>query len=418
MKITFLRAERVFLVLYVVSVMCSIAGMETFSTLLALMGLVALIARKKLELPAVSFSTNADWALLGFWAWVGICLFIIPEVNPAHRLDVFGSLRWILLFYFVRFALIRNFDFFKRCTPYFLGLVLAISIYGVIQFQTGIDFVHSSSFGYGEGFWRTRGLFGSVMSFSYVFGMIYFFVVARTMMAERVFSRKNGILLATTFFLTWALLGTYTRGLWIAMVVGVTLITFFKKRKQTLWTIGTVALIGVVTFAASDNVRTRFDSFLDFSAKNESNYYRVQLWRANFELFLERPVMGAGFRQNATHVQRIFDKLNIDSDFVSHAHNNLLSVLGGTGLVGFILYLAFNLIFLLTAYRLFRRSSQEDTFAKAIGLGALGALVSFHIGGLTESNFYDGETTHALLLTCAILYATSYVREQKLKTNV
>ncbi|MGZ6480380.1 MAG: O-antigen ligase family protein, partial [Bdellovibrionales bacterium] len=90
-----------------------------------------------------------------------------------------------------------------------------------------------------------------------------------------------------------------------------------------------------------------------------------------------------------------FARLGIDQEFVSHAHNNLLQFLGGTGIFGFISYCAVIFIFLRKAWRIRK--------VTAWGWSLFLAQLYMQLGGLTEANFIDGEVNHMLIFTWAIL---------------
>lgn len=44
-------------------------------------------------------------------------------------------------------------------------------------------------------------------------------------------------------------------------------------------------------------------------------------------------------------------------------------------------------------------------FEQIITMGTLGAMINFHIGGLTECNFLDGEVLHMFVVVCALSVA-------------
>ena len=62
---------------------------------------------------------------------------------------------------------------------------------------------------------------------------------------------------------------------------------------------------------------------------------RKELWLTNWHFFQQRPLTGVGWKHNAELSKYYLkEKLHTDTVFSSHAHNNFLEMLGGTGIVG------------------------------------------------------------------------------------
>ena len=144
-----------------------------------------------------------------------------------------------------------------------------------------------------------------------------------------------------------------------------------------------------------------------FNTSSYSTSARINLWKANLKMFLDNPFFGVGFQNNTAFLPKYYEQLSIKDGMISHAHNNYMSVLGGTGAVGLIAYLLFVFSFIYLTLFLWKKRSSFDLFEQILILGCLGALINFHTGGLSEANYLDGEVSHVyifiLSLTIALL---------------
>ena len=112
---------------------------------------------------------------------------------------------------------------------------------------------------------------------------------------------------------------------------------------------------------------------------------RLELWRAAWDMFLQRPLLGGGIG----HTFRDFLREgiaagNYDPAIAVHTmpHNVLLDVLALRGLVGLagvlILWLALGTVF-------FKAASEASARLRTLGMAGLALLVSYAFFGLTDS---------------------------------
>ena len=198
-----------------------------------------------------------------------------------------------------------------------------------------------------------------------------------------------------------SLLLTFTRGLWIAMVVAVAALLFLTRRDLLKRFLLALTVMVAVAFTLFPTFRSRVTSIFDQS--NYSNAGRIQVWRANWEMIKDHPILGVGHRLNSEHLPEYYDKIGIKNGFLGHAHNNWIQVAAGSGLPSLLFYVGFTTWFLIVAYRLFKQGSTP--WARNIGLASFVAQISFHIGGLTQVNFMDGEVNHSFVVVVGLCFA-------------
>jgi O-antigen ligase len=139
------------------------------------------------------------------------------------------------------------------------------------------------------------------------------------------------------------------------------------------------ALAGGLCMLRPELARTAMGKVLSVAdLSNRSNMGRVVYWKKAVEVFSENPVNGIGYRRfNRRHV----DIQNRDFEWsFAHAHNELLSMLAETGLIGVLAWLGFK-IKLLTVFFKHRRHW--------IGAMMLYLLVAFEIHNCFECYLYE-----------------------------
>jgi O-antigen ligase len=247
--------------------------------------------------------------------------------------------------------------------------------------------------------YRARGMWGHPVTFGHSMALSLMMLLGFSIAMPK--SKWKYIAWASTLACGLALLWSYTRGAWIGVAAAVFMMSLYLGRKVAIASIlsGVILVGGGATI--SEKFRDRLTSIV--SMTNQSNTERLDVWRANIAMFKDNPILGVGYGVNEEIIGDYYTKLGITQEFGGHAHNNYLQFLSGTGLLGFAAYTAFSLIFLWMSHRLLRTLPKDAHWQRAIAIGALGAQVALHVGGLTECNFKDAEVNHQYMLILALL---------------
>jgi len=107
---------------------------------------------------------------------------------------------------------------------------------------------------------------------------------------------------------------------------------------------------------------------------------RVALWGAAAVIFLEHPILGAGFGTYRFSFHRFIPGIRDDLD----AHNLYLQTLAETGVIGFLIFFASVVVFIRIAVRLLRGT---DPLMRIVGLGAGGAIAATLVHGMVDYIF-------------------------------
>lgn len=396
------KLTKTYLLLLPIAFLTSMAAMELLSWSFFLIFLLHI----GVDTNATSFrqvldqlKSKIDWAIWGYFFVVLIgAVFLVAE----KKLDVIGDARWVLLLYSYAYILKKYFQpDWEKYLPILAVVTVAVGLVSFLQFFFGLDFTRNREIlaAFGQ-FHRASGFFNHPLTFAYSIGMVGMFFLSLTLQRLVVFKRADRMfwfLVCASLFAGVGLVTCLSRGAWLAAAVTVLMLFFIVKRKWAVWALSALVIVSTVLVSTNSTIRGRFSSIFTVTG-DESNRLRTVLWKANWEIFKDNPLLGVGLSQNKNYLVDYYNKMGMTGEtLVSHAHNNYLQILAGTGLLGFIFYMAFSLYFLLLTWRLSQRFSKEEWFCRGLSLGIFSAQIFFHLGGFTQCNFTDGEVTHLLV---------------------
>jgi O-antigen ligase len=208
-----------------------------------------------------------------------------------------------------------------------------------------------------------------------------------------------------------AVLVAFTRGIWGACAIALVIMAFFTNARFA-WRLSALLAVAFIALFFS---WPQFHDRILFAFNFEKNYDgdRVALWRANWEMFLDHPLFGIGYGEYKTILRSYFDRLDMPpSQFASHAHNQYLHFLAGTGILGltcFIAYVGYGLKMTIQGIR----NSAQNISEKRFLVGALGAQICFLISALTESNFERSKVRLVYLIISGLAIAITLRRKNQ-----
>lgn len=246
----------------------------------------------------------------------------------------------------------------------FIIPALFLSIYGIFEyFLKGI----------GDKTYRIRGLQSHYMTYS-GFLLIYFGVlISYFMLGENKKFRRisffGALLAIPPIFLS------LTRNSWVGLfVILFFLLLFFNKKFLILF-----FLIPLILFLIlPDTVGKRVFSIFDL--KDRTNLDRIMMWKASFNIFLQKPITGFGL--GIPQKDYIFFKEEgAIRERIPHFHSNIFQILAERGIFALLSYLGFIISGLISSYK--RRKKWQ-------GLASFLSILGISIAGLFE--FYFGDT--------------------------
>lgn len=365
-------------------------------------------ARKAHDFPSLWKAFRAYW-LWPLWLTVialGFALGAPVEAKAAVKL--IWEFRWFLSFTCFIY-LFKKMSWQEGQLRAFSLVLLAFSILDV-----GLFFINYDKDP------RAGGLFGHSMPFAHTMGpaalLLLFIGIKKSL------EKKQPLLWRALYFLAPILASalvvlSFTRGIWIGFAFALLFCAAVLGKKVFASSLVALLLTGGALFYGSDRIQSRVMG--KTNAESQSNNERMLYWKANLQIFKDYPLLGIGYSQNNVHVEEYLAKEGVEWLVGTHAHNQYLHFLAGTGLLGLACFLFFlSMVF----YSIFRRllawrkqKTHSDQYYVLMGVFA--GLLCFVIGSLTESNFSIAKNRFAFLFIAALGYAlsTSEISAQPVK---
>lgn len=332
--------------------------------------------------------------------------FSLPshEVEVSFARDLLKS--WYLalpIFLVVILRKLGNEGIRKVITVWLTGMAL-LSIVGVIQHYTGLPRTQILPMTFDPILFHATLFLGHHLSVASIW-------IFPTFVALDLALRKDGpawVKMSRSRLWVFGCLGlstlflTYSRMAWLSLPFGLLVLVFsllpFKRALSTclgLFLMGAVALQMPAVQSRFQLPRLRYD-LRGLMGVVE----RQRLWSAHSYFFTQRPLTGVGWLKGSHMVNSYYtDVLKVPSwkhFMVGHAHNNLLEMLSGTGLLGASAWLLWVLLPFAILIRLVRRRIPMSG-------GLLAAWAMFHLNGLTQVNFWEGKVLHQIMWMMALV---------------
>jgi O-antigen ligase len=225
------------------------------------------------------------------------------------------------------------------------------------------------------------------------------FLLGLFLFDQKNWSQKQRVAAIVTLLISSiGLYFTYTRGVWIGLVVALVLGLFMWRPKYGVaYLVIFAATVGALHFGSAE-FRWRVGTTIS-EAQGDSE--RKLIWKSHFLIFKENPIFGLGYGQNTRELSQYYQRLNVPKEtLVSHAHNEYLHLAAGTGVFGLLAYLIVWFFFLLQTWRVWRFEA-ADLWDRGAAFGFLLGQGAFLIGGLTEANFEHSKVRFAVMLIWA-----------------
>ncbi|WP_413570360.1 O-antigen ligase family protein [Bdellovibrio sp. HCB117] len=373
----------------------------------------------------VTFRKQAPWSWkklyydIGFYNWLYLFYFWILVtllLNPPIQLQSFSYLPeflWIpALPIFSRIFSLSRLD--RYFAPAF-AILTSLSMICIIAHYFLMP-ANSEYFGYPN---RLQGTFSNINFLAHSYFLV--FLLALGLFVAHLQNNEKGLasLLAVTVITVFiALLLTFTRTIWFSIILSIPILFFFANRKMALRVFLSLCLLfGAIFISDIGGARDRITNTL---TTNPGDTIRLTLWQTSFKIFLDNPVVGVGYMNNKRDILMYLKKYgetNITTEFDTHSHNEILSFLAGTGIVGTLLYLGLFVLFFLLGVKTLNLTPKKEAVKRGLLLGAIVIQPAFLIAGLADNNFEIHAARNWLVISWAILIWLASEKEVSIKIN-
>ena len=323
-----------------------------WAQIIAIVTLIGFVfARKKHALPV----NGGTMLIIAFLAWMSVTSVFALNANEGEVLDRWIFAVKILFMLLVTFMLLRG----RQEIEWLLWtMVISIGFYGV---KGG---VWTLATGGGGRVWGPPG--GNLAGNNEIaVGLV---ILLPWMYYLREVTTRKWVsigLVLSMIAVAFAILGSQSRGALLA-VTAMTLVLGIKSKRFIRTTVG-LAIVAVMALAfMPDSWTKRMDTIQTYEA-DTSAMSRVWTWKTLWNVAVDRPLVGAGFRADN---QQTFNKYAPqDSGFekfrgsVFVAHSIYFQALGEHGFVGLGIYLALGVWTWFGASRLEKLTRADPEFA-------------------------------------------------------
>jgi probable O-glycosylation ligase (exosortase A-associated) len=244
-----------------------------------------------------------------------------------------------------------------------------------------------------------------------LFPMVYFLWQS----SSHVWVRR-GLALSSLLILL-SILGSQSRGALLA-VVGMALMLGLKGKYPVRTSVGVLLAVSLAIAFMPDSWTSRMNTMRDHQA-DESAMSRIWTWNTMWNVAVDRPIVGAGFRADSHAVFQRYaptdEKYNVFKGVVFVAHSIYFQMLGEHGFVGLGLFLGLGVVTWRTATVVSRRATGDPDLGSWLPLlmrMVQVSLLGFAIGGAFLSLAYH-DLPYYMVAFVAIGFAIVNEREQR-----
>lgn len=397
----------VFALGFFISTLVSQSIMDLFSSFV--IGLVIFVSIKEKSNPFKALDKKFWIFFFAWFAWVGLGL-AINEVELKTTLLKLLEFKWVLTLVCLAILLKRILDAgknsifeikdFEKFLNIFTWAFALTSLFAVAVYFLGFNPAHPGKVldSFPDGTLRTGGFLDQPIVFGHL--QTIFLSLLTAMLVLNFSNLKNKLFLMSAVGIGFlALVLSFTRGAWIGYLAALGVIFWFKSKRAFLASGILGVLIVLLSYAVWPDFKTRIDY-----AFQGGDSERVYIWKANLLMFADHPIFGVGYGQNKNHMIEYYAKAGAPEGLlISHAHNQYLHFLAGTGFLGILFYLGFLYFWLSMAFKNANQLKQKSQYFFAIAVGLLASVISVVFGGLTEANFEHSKMVYAMVCVWSLL---------------
>lgn len=384
--------------LYLFSLGTSMAGMELFSSLLSLVGLIAALRRREFPFPTIV----RPLALFSLIVMLGIWLGEAP--SELKRYDL-SRIRFFVVFLGIYLSLRFYFPGYRRIINILAVTTALVGIYGAIQHFIPLDLVRpegKKAIQYAVETLKVGPLTNGTFNHHLTFSNIYLFY-ALLFLSIGLYVPKMRWALALGGLLFVDVLWTQSRAAWISAPVVLVALVVPKGKRVVVAVVSGFILFALFAYSVDAGLRERLARTRLSSPSEHSLLDRTRLWHLQIDLFKQNPLIGVGWNNNERRCTEEMQARypDIKNIFCGHAHSLFFQILATTGLFGLLAFVWLWVSVVHATWQGYRRHP-EGTLPKAMALGVLVGWLGFFLQGMTQWNFGDAEVLHNVIFFWAL----------------
>jgi putative inorganic carbon (HCO3(-)) transporter len=323
-------------------------------------------------------------------------------LSPGRSLAKSGGM-WVFMVYylFVWYGMAE--ERLGRVMTVLIGVGAAVSVYAVVQHYTGVNFfdegnLPTTTFLSGGGAtWISRGTFSHHQTFANIVFMIFSLAFSFALTPA---PWKRRLPVAAAAAVLWlAIVFSFTRGIWLAGMIAVLLITGFRNRRAA----GVTILLVAVLWGALATIPSTYSTRARNIFSMRGNLDRIIIWETSWGMLRDNPILGIGM---ANYPALQPEYLPPDATITvsrAHAHNTYLQLAIERGIFGLAAFCWMMYVVLRIGLTSLLDLRGREGFRLAAIRGAVAGVVGFLIDGFFQNNFGDAAVTFMLFFVVSVI---------------
>lgn len=334
------------------------------------------------QLTAQTSRHPADYAVAAFVAVATLSLLFTERLDVATNEWRMVIVEPALFYLLLRLVRLEKRELWVILDAFVLSGVM-VAGFGLWQYLFGTDQLITAE----GGLLRIRSFYGSPNNVGLYLGRILPLTAAMALLGGSSHGRRRWVYTAVFLLIGSVTLLTFSRGAIFLGLPAAFLFIFGQWQRQNgrrtwPWVAAAGAVSAAAVFAAMQI--PQLAGRLDLGGN--TSFFRVNLWRASVQMFLEHPIWGVGL-DNFLYAYRgryILDAA-WQEPYLNHPHNIVLDFATRLGSVGL---LAGGWLVGTAVYTLRRRQSQVSSIWLPVVIGFSGTLIDMVMHGLVDHSFF------------------------------
>jgi len=278
------------------------------------------------------------------------------------------------------------------------GVVL-ISIYGVIQHFTGVNWfkdynpvaAHDGTF-YAPGGFRHNLTYGNYLAVAALF-----LISLAILKAKKISGALNWFVLMGGVA---GLIGTvmsYSRTAVAALPLGLLAMSALKGKRWVMAASALLIIAATLTFFFVGELAFKYELAFKRDLAGEHDSSRLFIWQKSLEIIKDHPIFGVGQGNFETVYALYLDPSQNETKTRPHAHNDFLNFAAVLGIPGALIFITIWIVVFFRLHQIWHKSesfSDREAFSGAAAVAGL----TFILTSMTEATFADEEVRQLLMV--------------------
>ena len=351
-----------------------------------------------------------------------LLVFLSSIFSAGGQASLFSAIVCVTLMmgYFLIVNLLRTEKWIKRCLYALIGSATVVAFIGIVENFVGADNYNWLDLSlFSDIRIRVVSLFENPNVLSVFLTLVFPFVIAAFCVSKAKNEKLLSLLVGATILA--CIVFTWSRGAWLAVVIGSLLFFVIYNNKKAFRAIGLFLLaLPLIPILVPETVVNRFLSM--FNLSDSSISYRIYTWRGTLDAIKDYWFSGVGFGNEA--FQKIYPAYAYSGiEAAEHSHSLFLQIIMSMGVFGLVL---FGIVVFLILQKSFEYLKAPQSKASGMYvIATIVALCSAMIMGVFDYIWYNYRVFYifwvVIALGCAFIRVGNYEAARKqdipLETN-